>query len=329
MTSWVVRRLAYAVITFFGITVATFALVHAVPGDPVAFYIGRAGMHSVPPSLLDSVRREHHLDRPLPVQYVHWLRSAASFDFGRSIVHRRPVSAVIAEKLPNTFEINLIAFLLAAAIGVPLGLWSAGRRGSRAEQATSIGFYLLYSLPSFWVALLLIQFFSVRLEWLPLFGMHSDGWQEMGLLQKAGDRALHLLLPVVTLAYAQTAIFARFSRAATVEVIRQDFITAARARGASPSALLWRHAFRNAMIPLISLLGLTIPFLISGSVIVERIFQWDGIGLLYFDAILARDYPVVMGMTVVTAVVTLFASLMADLLYAVADPRVRLDGGVE
>lgn len=326
MTAYVTRRFAYALLTFLGITVATFALVHAVPGDPVSFYIGRAGIGSVSPAVLDSVRREYHLDEPLPVQYMHWLRAAASLDFGRSIVHRRPVRAVIAEKLPRTILLNLVAFVLAAAIGIPVGLWSAARRGSAAERAMALGAYLLYSLPSFWVALLLIHWLSVRLGWLPLFGMHSDAYAELSAGGRLWDRLVHMILPVVTLAYAQVAIFARFSRAATVEVIGQDFITAARARGASPAALLWHHAFRNSLIPLISLLGLAIPFLMSGSVIVERIFQWDGIGLLYFEAILARDYTMVMGMTVVTAMVTLFASVLADLLYGLADPRIRLEG---
>lgn len=325
MTAYIARRALYAVLTFGGITVATFALIHAVPGDPVSFYVGRAGIGSVSQASLDAVRREYHLDEPLPVQYLHWLRSAAVLDFGRSIVHRRAVREIVVEKLPNTLLLNTVAFVLAAAIGVPVGLWSAVRRGSRAERSVALGAYLLYSLPSFWVALLLIQWFSVRLGWLPLFGMHSDGYAEMGFGARAADRWRHIILPVLTLSYAQVAIFVRFSRAATAEVIRQDFITAARARGASPAGVLWRHAFRNSLIPLISLLGLSIPFLISGSVIVERIFQWDGIGLLYFDAIMARDYPVVMGMTVVTAIVTLLASLLADLLYGVADPRVRLE----
>lgn len=329
MTTYVTRRLGFALLTFIGITIATFGLIHAVPGDPVSFYIGRAGTHTIPAAVLDSIRREHHLDQPLPLQYLYWLRSAVRLDFGRSIVRRETVRSIIAAKLPHTFELNLIAFLLAASIGIPVGLWSASRRGSGAERAASVAFYMLYSLPSFWVALLLIQLFSVRLGVLPLMGMQSDGYPDMDAWGKIGDRLQHLLLPVVTLASAQLAIFARFSRAAAVEVIRQDFMTAARARGVSPGALLWRHTFRNTLIPLVSLLGLTIPFLISGSVIVERIFQWDGMGLLYIDAILGRDYPVVMGMTVVTALVTLLAGLFADILYALADPRVRLGEAME
>jgi peptide/nickel transport system permease protein len=324
MTRYIVRRLLYAVLTFFGITVATFFLIHAVPGDPISFFVGRAGLNTIPPEVLESIRQEFHLDDPLPMQYVHWLRAAVTLDFGDSIVDRRPVRERVLQKLPNTFTLNFIAFALAALFGIPIGLWSATRSGHLAERVSAVGFFLLYSLPSFWVALLLMQLFSVRYQWLPLFGMTSDAYLELGTFARLADRAQHLVLPVITMAYAQLAIFARFSKSALTEVIRQDFITAARAKGAAPAAVYWHHAFRNALIPLITLLGLTVPYLISGSVIVEQIFQWDGVGRLYIDSVLTRDYPTVMGLTVITAVVTLFAGLAADVLYAIADPRVRM-----
>jgi len=325
MASYVARRLLYALLTFFGITVVVFALVHSVPGDPISFYIGTHGVSQLSSAALDAIRREHHLDEPLISQYLWWLRGVLTLDFGSSIINHQHVTTRILEKLPNTFILNSIAFLLAAAIGVPIGLWSAARSGRLMERASAVLFFLLYSLPSFWVALLLMEFFSVKLRMLPLFGMTSDDYLQMSAAEQLLDRLRHLVLPVVTLSYAQLAIFARFSKSALTEVIRQDYITAARAKGVAPQAILWRHAFRNALIPLITLLGLTIPFLISGSVIVEQIFQWDGIGRLYFDSILTRDYPMVLGLTVATAVVTLLASLLADLLYAAADPRIRLE----
>jgi peptide/nickel transport system permease protein len=324
MTSYVLRRLFYAVLTFFGITIATFALIHSVPGDPVSFFVGMRGLNSIPPEVVQSIREEFHLDEPLPVQYLLWVKGAVTLDFGISVVDRRPVRERILEKLPNTFQLNLVAMLLAATLGIPIGLWSASRSGRPMERASAVGFFLLYSLPSFWVALLLMQFLSVKLDLFPLIGMTSDHYSELSVAGKLADRVRHLVLPVLTLTYTQLAIFARFSKSALTEVIRQDYITAARAKGAGPGTVLLHHAFRNALIPLITLLGITIPYLISGSVIVEQIFQWDGIGLLYLDSILARDYPTVMGLTVVTAIVTLLANLLADLLYAVADPRVRL-----
>ena len=328
MTTYIVRRLLYAVLTFFGITVATFALIHSVPGDPISFFIGKAGMNTIPTEVLDAIRREYHLDEPLPAQYLHWVRGAVTLDFGSSLLDRRPVVERIFEKLPNTFQLNFIAFFLSAVIGVPIGLWSAARSGRLAERASAVGFFLLYSLPSFWVALLLMQLFAVRFDVLPLFGMTSDDYADLSGWEQFVDRIRHMILPVVTMTYAQLAIFARFSKSALTEVIRQDFIVAARAKGAGPMAVLWHHAFRNALIPMITLLGITIPYLLSGSVIVEQIFQWDGIGLLYYDAILSRDYPTVMGLTVITAIVTLLASLLADILYVFADPRVRLGEGL-
>jgi peptide/nickel transport system permease protein len=325
MLAYVARRLLYAVITFFGISVATFVLIHSVPGDPITFFTGASG-DRLSPEVLENIRRHHGLDRPLPEQYVHWLRGILTLDFGTSISDRRPVIDKIVEKLPNSALLSILALAIAASIGIPIGLWSGAQAGRLADRASAIFFFVLYSLPAFWVALLLMEWFSVRLGVLPLFGMKSDGYTDMTAGARFLDRTRHLVLPVITLTYAQLAIFARFSRSALAEVIRQDFITAARAKGIGSAAVVWRHGVRNALLPLITLFGLTVPYLVSGSVIVEEIFRWDGIGLLYFDSIGKRDYPTVMGLTVVSAVVTLLASLVADVLYGIADPRVRLEG---
>src|SRR2546423_448700 len=225
MGSYVARRLLYAVLTFLGITIAVFTLVHAVPGDPITFYIGAHGAHNLSQATLQAIRHEHHLDEPLVTQYLYWLRGI-----------------------------------------------------------------------------------------LPTFGMTSDEYLDLSTGQQLLDHARHLVLPVITLTFALIAIFARFTKSALSEVIRQDYITTARAKGAGPQNVLWRHAFRNALIPLITLLGLTIPYLISGSVIVEQVFQWDGIGHLFFQSVLRRDYPTVLGLTVISAVVTLLASVLADLM---------------
>src|SRR5947209_5930988 len=214
MTSYVVRRLLYAVLTFIGITIAVFVLVHAVPGDPITFYIGAHGAHNLSQPTLEAIRHEYHLDEPLVTQYLYWLRGVLRLDFGTSVVDHRYVTTRILEKLPNSVELNLIAFLVAAAIGVPIGLWSATRSGRPIERASAVLFFLLYSLPSFWVALLLMQLFAVRLNVLPLFGMPSDEYLDLGGLMKLADRAKHWILPVVTLAYAQLAFFARFSKSA-------------------------------------------------------------------------------------------------------------------
>ena len=329
MTSYIARRLFYAVFTFFGITIVTFSLIHAVPGDPIDFLTSkRMGNVTTSPKQIAALRHEYHLDEPLVVQYLYWLRGIVTLDFGRSTVDRRLVVDRIAEKLPRTFVLNSIAFLLAALIGLPVGLWSAKRSGRLLERGSSVFFFLLYSLPSFWVALLLMEWFAVRLNMFPLFGMKSDDYQLMTTAQQFADRTRHFILPVITLCYGHIAILARFTKSSLTEVIRQDFITTARAKGAGEGAVLLVHAFRNALIPLVTLLGLIVPGLISGSVIVETMFQWDGVGRLYYDAIFARDYPTVLALSVATAVVTLLASLAADILYAVADPRIRVGAKV-
>lgn len=325
MITYIARRLLYAVLTFIGITIGTFVLIHAVPGDPSMFYL--IEVRNVSPEIIRAVRHEQHLDEPLPVQYLYWMRNALTLDFGRSTMDRVPVRERIREKLPNTVELNLAAFLVAAALGIPIGLWSATRSGRKSERISAVTFFILYSLPSFWVALLLMQFFAVRHEIFPLFGMASDDAASMNALGRFVDHVRHLILPAATLTLGHLAIFARFSKSAVSEVIRQDYITTARAKGASTSAVLWHHAFRNALMPLITLLGLSIPYLISGSVIVEQMFEWDGVGRLYMMSILRRDYPTVMALTVATAVLTLLTSVVADVLYAAADPRVRLAEG--
>jgi peptide/nickel transport system permease protein len=343
MSAYLARRVAYAVLTFFGITIVTFALIHSVPGDPITFYIGKSGTHGVPPAILQAIRHEYHLDESLVAQYGWWLRGIVTLDFGPSVIDHRPAMDRILEKLPNTFVLNFIAFALAALAGIPIGLWSASvtlpspaaagegaaKRRVRAhlfERGSSVVFFLLYSLPSFWVALLLMQFFAVRHAWLPLFGMTSDDYLLMSTTARIADRIRHMILPSLALTYAQLAFYARFTKSALTEVIHQDFITTARAKGVSGPAVLWRHAFRNALLPLVTLLGLTIPYLLSGSVIIETMFQWDGVGHLYLQSLLSRDYPTVLALTVVTAVVTLFASVLSDVLYAIADPRVRVEG---
>ena len=325
MLVYIGRRLLYALLTFIGITIATFALIHVAPGDPIQYYAGRGTITSSSAAAVAAMRHEFHLDDPLPRQYAYWLKGILTFNFGRSLTAHQPVTTVIGDKLPRTLLLNVIAFIVAAAIGIPVGLWSASRSGRFFDRGSAISFFLLYSLPTFWVALLLMDLFSIRLGLLPLFGVTSDGYVDMTPAAQLLDRMRHLLLPVITLAYGQLAIFARFSRSAVREVIRQDFVTTARAKGVGEGAVMWRHAFRNALLPIITLVGLTVPYLISSSVIVEDIFQWDGIGMLYFDSIRTRDYPTIMALTVVTAIVTLLAMLVADLLYAVADPRVRLE----
>jgi peptide/nickel transport system permease protein len=320
MIRYTLRRLALAVPTLFGIVVLVFLLLHLAPGSPVSAAGGESGRR-VSARAAEQMRRMYGLDRPLPERFAAWVGRLARFDLGESFVDRRPVAVRIREALPYTLVLNGIALLLTLGIAIPLGTAAGGRPDGPFDRVSSVVLFGLYSLPSFWAALLLQSLFSVRLGWLPLYGVASDaaggGWD--GLV----DRLEHLALPVVCLTYGSLAFFARLVRSGVAETRRLDFVLAARARGASRRRALWAHAFRNAILPLLTLLGLLLPGLLSGSVIIERIFAWPGLGRLYFDAILARDYPVVLALSLLGAVATLFATLAADLACAAADPRVR------
>jgi peptide/nickel transport system permease protein len=322
MAEYVARRLGYALLTLIGITVAVFALIHSVPGDPITYYLANSG-RGIDPEVAAQIRKTHHLDEPLWSQYAIWASRVARLDFGESFVDRQPVIRRIARRLPNTVLLNGCALLVALVLAIPLGFLSALNAGRWFDRGSGLLLLLLYSLPAFWVALLLMEFFSVRLGVLPLFGMTSNDYSMLGPMDRLGDRAWHLVMPMAALAYGQLALFARFLRNAVLEASQQPFVMAARARGLSHGRAVVTHAGRNALVPLITLLGVSVPFLLSGSVIVETIFAWDGVGRLYYDSILSRDYPTIMGLTVVGAVATLLSYLLTDLLYPMVDPRVR------
>jgi peptide/nickel transport system permease protein len=319
---YVAKRIALAVPTLIGLVLCVFLLLRVAPGDP-ASAAGRQTGRRVSPAAALALRRLYGLDRPLPSQIVSWFSRAARLDFGESFQDHRPVSRRISEALPFTLGLNAAALLLTIAIGVPLGVLQAERAGSFADRGITAVLFLLYSMPSFWVAMLLITVFSVRLEWLPLFGVASDQAATMTPAARLFDLGRHAVLPLVCLTYGSLAFFTGLVRSSVRSASSMEYVLAARARGATRAQALWRHSFRNALLPLTTSLGLLLPGLLSGSVILEQIFGWPGLGRLYFDAVLARDYPVILGLTLVTALLTLAATLFADLLYAAADPRVQ------
>jgi peptide/nickel transport system permease protein len=319
LIGYLARRLALAIPTLFGIALVVFLLVHLAPGSPLSG--GGDSLRRPTGRAADEMRRLYGLDRPLPERFAAWISRAARFDLGESFVDHRPVSERIREALPNTLLLNGLALLLALGIAIPLGVAAGGRPEGAFDRLSGAALFALYSMPTFWAALLAQTLFSVHWRLLPLYGVSGDV-PGPGLAGVA-DRLAHLALPVSCLTYGTLAFVARLVRAGVAEAASSDFVLAARARGASRRRALWTHALPNALLPVLTLLGLLLPALLSGSVIVERIFAWPGLGRLYFDSILSRDYPVVLGLSLLTAVATLAATLLADIASAAADPRVR------
>jgi peptide/nickel transport system permease protein len=319
MIRFVGRRLLLAVPTLFGITVIVFALLHLAPGSPGS---GSAeSVRRVSGKAATEMRRLYGLDRPLPEQFALWLGRVVRLDLGESFVDHRPVGERIREALPNTLVLNGLALLLALGLAIPLGVAAGSKPEGGFDRVSGAALFALYSLPTFWAALLLQTLFSVQLKWLPLYGVVSDSAPEG--FRGLADRLAHLALPVTCLTYGTLAFVARLVRSGIVEARASDYVLAARARGASRRRAIWRHAFPNALLPVITLGGLLVPAVLSGSVVVELIFAWPGLGRLYFDSILARDYPVILALSLLSAVATLVATLAADVALAAADPRVR------
>ena len=325
MTGYVLRRLLALIPVVLWITVISFGIMHLAPGKPTD-----AAMQFNPKVSLEARQRMEQLyglDQPLPVQYGKWLGRIARWDFGRSFLDDRPVTEKIAERLPITLTINIWSLALIFGLAVPLGVLAAVRPGGAFDRLTTVFVFIGYSMPSFWLALLCMALFGVTLRWLPVSGIHSLDYESFGLLHRGLDTAWHLLLPVGIAAFVSLAGMSRYMRSSMVEALRQDHIRTARARGVPEGRILFHHALRNALLPVITILGLSLPDLIGGSVIAETIFSIPGMGRLFYEAVMARDYPTVMALVTIGAVLTMLGNLLADLGYAVADPRIRVGKG--
>jgi peptide/nickel transport system permease protein len=325
--------------TFFGITLVCFAVLRMANVDPVtsgaqAALRGR----QVSQQAIEHLRATYHLDEPWYVQYGLLIERLVTLDLGTTWQDGRPIADVIAEALPVTLMLTVTSFLLAYLLGIPLGVFSAVKQHSVPDQVLTVTLFMLYSLPSFWVGIMLIVFFSsgdfVDCMWtegpgcFPLQGWHSfEGFEQMSTWQKMGDVLWHLVLPVVTLTYNALAVITRYMRTGMLETIRQDYIRTARAKGLSERAVIFKHALRNSVLPIITLFGLTLPFLIGGSVIVEHIFGIRGMGQVTLEAIRMPDYPLVITNVALMSIVTMLGILLSDILYTVVDPRIRLGGG--
>ncbi len=323
MRSYWLRRLLGLIPIFFGITLISFAVMHLAPGTPT----DAATDLNIKISLQarEQLNRLYGLNDPLPVQYGRWVRRLVRGDFGNSFHDQQPVLAKIAERIPVTLGINLCALLLTLGVAIPLGLLGASRAGSRLDQGLTTLLFLGFTVPTFWLALLALQYFGVTLRWIPVSGLHTWVADRWPWWRQLFDLAHHLILPVLLTALGDIAVYARYTRASLLEVLHQDYIRTARAKGLPEPLVLRRHALRNALLPLITLVGLSIPGLLGGSVILESIFAIPGLGRLFYESVLARDYPVIMGLVVLGSLLTLAGNFAADLLYACADPRVRTE----
>ncbi len=320
---WTAKRLLALVLTFIGITLISFFVMHLAPGEPMSL---QADFNpKMTPEMRQRLRAQYGLDKPLYVQYAKWFKGLVQLDLGRSFSpDRRKVWDKIRERLPITVLINVLSMILIIVVSVPLGVRAAVRQNSLFDQVTTVLVFLAYAAPAFWVALLLMLYFGIELGWLPVSGVHTlMGYEHMNTWQKITDWARHLVLPVFVSAIGGLAGFSRYTRSSMLEVLRQDFITTARAKGLPERTVIYRHALRNALLPLITILGLSVPGLIGGSVIFESIFAIPGIGQLMWSSVMARDYPVLMGNLVIVSVLTLLGNLLADVGYAAVDPRIR------
>jgi peptide/nickel transport system permease protein len=315
-TAYMARRVLLLIPLMLGLSVLMFGLIHAAPGDPVLALLSPQAASN--PATLEQARENYGLNDPLPVQYFTWLGKLLQGDLGRSYAFNNAlVLDLIGDRMWATIQLQGIALLLAIAIAIPVGIISATRQYSATDNAVTVGSFVGLAIPNFWLALLLQIWLGVELGWLPVLsaGQGDVAWPE---------RLKFFLMPVAVAALPSIAYFARFMRSAMLEVIGQDYVQVAKAKGLGPRPVLFRHALRNALIPMVTVIGLQLPQILSGAVIIEQIFAWPGLGDLAYQAITRRDYPVILGVTLVTGFAVMVASVITDFVYVLVDPRLKL-----
>lgn len=323
MVAYTIRRLLTAIpLLLLGISL-TFFIIHMAPGDPTDRFISP----SMSPNIKESITKKFGLDQPLYTQYTSWLKNVViDFDFGKSFANGRQVSEIISDAMLPTLLLSSLSLIFGLVLGTVAGVYSALKAGSRTDKIITSLLLFFYSVPTFWLGLILLGIFAIGLNWLPASQINSIFHDQLGFFGKIGDYFTHLLLPVFTLGITTAPVFGRFVRSNMIEVLNSDFITSARARGLSERKVIFVYGFRNALLPVISLIGNSIPALFSGAVVIEVIYSLPGMGRVMVDAALGRDYPMIMAAGTVAFVSVIIGNLLADLGYAAADPRVRLDG---
>ena len=314
--------------TLLGITIVVFAISRLAPGDPVSLSMGPGGMMDAQRAadVRAARSRLYGLDKPLHVQYATWLGRVVRLDFSDSIKHHRPVIDLIKERLPITLMLNLISFVIIYAVSIPMGVLSAVGRKRFLDRASSVMLLMLWSLPSMWVGQMLIGYLcGPPLNWFPPAGLSSNNAEQLAFFPWLADRLWHLVLPVSCLTYAGFAYLTKQVRAGMLDNLRADYVRTARAKGLSNWAVIFHHAFRNSVIPVITIMATLLPAMFGGSVIIERIFSVPGMGMLVFEAVTTRDYNVVMGVATIAGFLNLVGLLLADLAYAMVDPRISFE----
>lgn len=321
MIDYILRRLLGAVPLLLGISIISFAVIHLAPGKPTS--LEQALNPRVSQDVRARLEKLYGLDKPLGIQYADWLKRLVRLDFGRSFGDGRPVAEKILERIPTTLIINILSLLFILVLSIPLGMMSAVKQNSLFDKTVTVLVFIGFSLPAFWLALLLMGLFGITLNWLPISGIKSLDYEYLSPFGRIADLSRHLILPVFISSIGGLAGILRYMRQGMIEVLNQPYIYAARAKGLSQRQVLYRHALRNAVLPVVTILGLSIPGLLGGSVIFESIFAIPGVGRLFYEAVMMRDYPLIMAEVVLVAVLTMLGNLIADIGYAYADPRIR------
>ncbi len=332
MTTYILRRLLLMIPTLLGITIMVFAISRVAPGDPVSLSMGPGGQMDAERAadVREARMKLYGLDKPVHIQYARWLGRVVRFDFGDSIKHHRPVIDIIKERLPITLTFNLIAFVLIYTISLPLGVLAAVQHKRLFDRVSSVMLFMLWALPSMWVGQMLIGYLCgpTFLNWFPPAGLSSNNAEILPFFPWLADRLWHLVLPVFCLTYSGFAYLTKQVRAGMLDNLRADYVRTARAKGLSKPVVIFRHAFRNSVIPVITIMATLLPAMLGGSVIIERIFSIPGMGMMAFEAVTTRDYNVVMAVATIGGSMNLVGLLFGDIAYAIADPRISFESTV-
>jgi len=310
---YILKRFLQLIPVVILVSVFSFLIIQAAPGDPIQNYI-KPGMTE---DEIQAIRVEYGVDGTVAEQYIVWLKHVLQGDFGTSIYKHRPVAEMIGERLPSTLILMGSALLLSLLVSIPLGLWAGLKKNKLADNMISFLSYLGISIPQFWLSMVLIIIFALKLQWFPSGGMHTTN------VDTFGDMVWHMVLPVIVLSLNNTAIFTRYIRSNTITQLEEDYVVTAIAKGTNKRKVLRRHVLKNCLLPIITLAGINIAGLVCGSFVVESIFSWPGIGRLAMDAVTSRDYPVIMGFTMFSCIILILGNFLADILYAVVDPKIR------